>query len=321
MLSIIQLGFTWCFNVGQNKVIEKNILAALDSIINSLSKIKDPLTTNIAKKLRETINVLENTPKPPIPTRKYIDTLSLLLRCIVRLKGIVEEYIDGKLMVEDLYKAVKEYENKVYLYTRVSSKERIKTHISMLMPTILIGLTLIYTTTIYNAFSTITINFVSILLIASILVLRQNTLVANILTAFASMILLASLIEKGFNPKDLNTLILTTIYVITLATSISYAHISHTTRSSKYLRDLEKTLKEILKGTVSKNTVPKARKDVVKLENMLKDVYKKLYGSKGEEYLRYKVTLLMISYNIDRAEALKKLYNEIKEIISREGDK
>ncbi|WFO76144.1 hypothetical protein J4526_04745 [Desulfurococcaceae archaeon MEX13E-LK6-19] len=295
-----------------NKVVEENILKTLKSILDKLSKKHDPMINTITKQIRDTINVLENTPRPPIPTRRYIDALSLLLKYIIKLKGIVEDYINGKLMTEDLYKAVKEYEDKVYLYSKISAKERMKTHLSMLMPTIIIGLTLLYAATLpIILFDIVTINIVLVLLITSIVLLRYNTTIANSLTALASLALLLSIIEKGVELTNVDILFLTAVYVIILAASLSYAHISHITTSRAYLRRLDETLKQLLE---EKPPVTLETPKITEIEKSLKDIYRKLYGDKGDEYLSYRLTVLMITKNMKKEEALKKLYDEVKEI-------
>lgn len=294
-----------------NKVIEENILRTLNSILENLSKKKDPTIDTIIKKIRNTMNILKTTPRPPIPTRRYIDVLSILIKHVIRLKSITSDYVNGNLMIEDLYKAVREYEDKVYLYSRISAKERMKTHTYMMFPTIVLGLTIVYATTLPTTiFTPTTIGIAIVLIVSSMITIRYSILASNSLTALASLILLLSIIKNGVNIINTDKLFLATIYVLALATSLSYAHISHLTTSKTYLKRIDETLKQLLKERplYEKTTHP------VELEKSLREIYRKLYGSKGEEYLSYRLTVLMMMKNMSREEALKKLYDEVKEI-------
>ncbi len=302
-------------NVG--KLIVDNIINTIESLKEKLMSKKSERVSSIISRINNSLDVLRNLKPPLVLTKRYVDATNFLIRYVVKLKNLIEEYINDKVLEEDLFKVLQEYENAIRVYSIITVRERFKTQLYLAIPQLILISTLAYQIYIANIpLHTPLLEIVIVLVMSSIVLLNYNVVFSHAINVISALILLNNMINIGIKGNIL-ALIVPTLYIVALLSSLSFMHLSYVISSKKHLSRIESILKGMLSAkytVVHKDKERKALdKNIKMIEKTVREIYRSLYGDKAEDYLRYKLTLLIISKGISKEEALKRLLEEVEE--------
>ncbi len=313
-----------------SELMQRSIKDALKKVIRKLidysTKTRNDIVAHVITRLRRNYEALEATKPPLLPTRRYIHAAETVLRAIINLDSISNEYLEHRISAEELHRAIREYEEAVNRYRDITSLERIKTTLYMVLPPATLLTALVYQLLVtgitiphYMLYFSIT------LIILSLLTILLKPVVSFIINAINSLALLSSVLAGSNNGVTLDTMMVIVLYTLTFITSTIYIHIIYVVSSKKNLYSVEKTMLTLLKsignlsqdkGASEKQEKTKDKENIAILEE-LKRYYRRIYGEVGEDLLKYRITLMLFN-GIPEKEILKKLLSEIKDIREKE---
>ncbi len=303
---------------GIGRTIQQSLTDALKSLVEEFRRKcgEDYSVEHLIKRLSRTIEDLENTKPPIIPTRRYLSAIDYLVHSILKFRNIFYEYLDQHLSLEDLRRGVSEYEEALKIYRRIALSERFKTQIYMAMPQTALIFTIIYSYTLGIRIGFEYFILPVILSITSLLIVYKSPLAGHVINSLSALILVLRLTYSSSGATALSLILVFTLATLTLFMSITYIHLSYVVTSKRNIDILKKSLDELLTKISRVERMEKkevAEKTLVeKIYGELLSLYKKLYGDYGEEYLNYRIALLVLQ-GLPRDEAIRKLYSEVKE--------
>ncbi len=310
-------------------MLQRNILNALKRLIHELlvysNRENDDSIRQVIERLKKNYSLLDRVKPPIIPTRRFIYAVENLLGQLVKLNSVAREYMNKRISLEDLRRIVSEYEEAARLYADIVSNERIKISIYMVLPQ-----TALFATMVYQIFALgvplpiYVFMSASTLIIVSLFIILINPILSYILNTINAFIILNTLLSLYLSSRPLPSIMLLILYMLTIITSLTYIHVMHVTTSQKSMSMVEKTLLTLLEniGLKGSNQEGEKKKSSEKTEfnrmyEEVKRLYRELYGEWGEEYFRFRYTILLVN-GMPPNEILKKFLSEIRNIRDKE---
>ena len=299
------------------KALQQSLRDNLESL---LEEFKQHCSGNhgveyLIERFSKSIEAIENTKPPLIPTRRYLSAIEYLVHSILKFRSILYSYFEHESSLEDLRRGISEYEEAISLYRRVALSERLKTQIYMAMPQLSLFFTIAYGYSLGIRLGIEQLLIVIPLTIMSLAIVYKSPIASYLLNMLAASSLVLLLVTS--TSRALSLVIVFTLAILTLFMSITYIHLSYIVTSKKNIEALRKSIEELLASRIGggarvETSSGKERAFADKILDELTSVYKRLYGEKGSELLKYRLSLFILQ-GIPREEAIKKLYSEVKE--------
>ncbi len=295
------------------RVLEK--ISNLAKILEEYSN-KNPYAKNFVEKITELYKRVEKYREPLIPSRNYIE---IVLEVIRKLNSIEDTLVNSqnKLTLEDIRSLLRELEYSLNKYSLIMKRDNFRVTLLLRTPIYVAFFSYIvfFTLKIINGLNPFYDLILVVLGLTALILSQLNLSYTFIVLIIASIYGILSL---PFKPRSTDDLYLVLINSLILMSSISYFQIIKNVKSSSFkdkLKNLISGFEELDKKLREASIRDKEQMDNVtlKLEEEIRKIFKEIYGEYGEALMQYKLNVLLM-HGTSRKEALKKIYEELKNI-------
>lgn len=307
--------------VVRDEILSKlnNVLAITDKYVNIkpyLKEVKEMLSLRYeeVKKIGEVKAI----------SRRYVESLLEVYSRVTEFENLVSLYVEGKSIYDEVYTSLLELDSSIAKLIDIVKSTLVREKILNTLPIATALTYYVFDTTYSFIISELKLPiFPMIMHLATIVLAIISTIIISNKQLFSYILLLNSgligLINKTYTSTVLSRPLTfdTVIYVSIIFMSIIYLNTARITSSRDYKEKIENTIKNLM-GLISRSKEQASVKpaDDEALWSRAIELFKKTYGEKGEDLLKFKVEAMVMN-GLNRSDALKKITDIYERILSK----
>jgi len=307
------------------KALREEIILKLENILTVLNNNVDekPYLVEIRDKLNLRLNELKNLKEVKTISRRYIEALLEVYHGITEFEKLLYMYLKGKSIYDEIYVAhIELNESITRLFNTVKSmifREKILNTLPSVTVLTYCIFDTIYSRVLINKLPQVSIVMhlvaISLAIISVLLVNKRQTISYALLVATG----LTGLFNKTYfytiqeQPLGFDTFVYATIVFM----SIIYLNTARIITSREYREKIENTIKNLVNLINSSRRETEIEQDKSEtLWNKASELFKTLYGEKGEDLLKFKLETLVMN-GLNRNDALKKIIDIHEKVLNK----
>ncbi|MEM1662276.1 MAG: hypothetical protein QXP72_02630 [Desulfurococcaceae archaeon] len=307
------------------KALREEIILKLENILTVLNNNVDekPYLVEIRDKLNLRLNELKNLKEVKTISRRYIEALLEVYHRITEFEKLLYMYLKGKSIYDEIYVAhIELNESITRLFNTVKSmifREKILNTLPSVTVLTYCIFDTIYSRVLTNKLPQVSLVMhlvaISLAIISALLVNKRQTISYALLVATG----LTGLFNKTYfytiqeQPLGFDTFVYATIVFM----SIIYLNTARIITSREYREKIENTIKNLVNLINSSRRETEIEQDKSEtLWNKASELFKTLYGEKGEDLLKFKLETLVMN-GLNRNDALKKIIDIHEKVLNK----
>ncbi|MEM0356011.1 MAG: hypothetical protein QXT88_00155 [Desulfurococcaceae archaeon] len=307
------------------KALREEIILKLENILTVLNNNVDekPYLVEIRDKLNLRLNELKNLKEVKTISRRYIEALLEVYHRITEFEKLLYMYLKGKSIYDEIYVAhIELNESITRLFNTVKSmifREKILNTLPSVTVLTYCIFDTIYSRVLINKLPQVSLVMhlaaISLAIISVLLVNKRQTISYALLVATG----LTGLFNKTYfytiqeQPLGFDTFVYATIVFM----SIIYLNTARIITSREYREKIENTIKNLVNLINSSRRETEIEQDKSEtLWNKASELFKTLYGEKGEDLLKFKLETLVMN-GLNRNDALKKIIDIHEKVLNK----
>ncbi|MEM4837130.1 MAG: hypothetical protein QXS39_01425 [Desulfurococcaceae archaeon] len=307
------------------KALREEIILKLENILTVLNNNVDekPYLVEIRDKLNLRLNELKNLKEVKTISRRYIEALLEVYHRITEFEKLLYMYLKGKSIYDEIYVAhIELNESITRLFNTVKSmifREKILNTLPSVTVLTYCIFDTIYSRVLINKLPQVSLVMhlvaISLAIISALLVNKRQTISYALLVATG----LTGLFNKTYfytiqeQPLGFDTFVYATIVFM----SIIYLNTARIITSREYREKIENTIKNLVNLINSSRRETEIEQDKSEtLWNKASELFKTLYGEKGEDLLKFKLETLVMN-GLNRNDALKKIIDIHEKVLNK----